>query len=443
MASHLCSTPPPPGSVRTPDTPKHGYSDSWEPFSPRKSARISEKRASARTPSPNTTTHKSASRKPASNIFSTPATSPQKRRLPAMDSVRRAPNTCTAEAPTLAGHGLPIPLTSSSYSKSKTGSASISRVGTMLPTPAKTPRKQPNENDAAAVRSVARNLFSAESDMIASPRKRKAKKYSGIAMESFVAEDIEQPIPIFTDSRDRIPSIDRSSANPFYANNAAAHDSDVAFEPETAKRRSRRRQVTIPGEGSQTVEEAVQRDDGIVYVFRGKKIFRKFSDSQDGRSSALAAGDDEMSLEAAADEETPRRLTRSAIKPRLLFPPRDKAPATEEDDEEAVTDIEDNGVSFLNAATMPHPETPAEAHEDNLKTPKAPRFAPASPPSTIRTTRTTSKDLANESPLKRPIKSGSPFDSWRVSKRTSGRTSLKREGEPLESSLETSKRQRA
>lgn len=150
-----------------------------------------------------------------------------------------------------------------------------------------------------------------------------------------------------------------------------------------------------------------------------------------------------MSLEAALDEDVPRRLTRSAIKPRLLFPARGKAPApaVEDDDEEAVTDIEDNGASL--AIPVPQPETPVEVHEDKLSTPKAPRFAPASPPSTVRATRTTNKVIANESAMKRPVKSSSPFDSWRVSKRTSGRTSLKRDADHFEPSTEPAKRQKA
>jgi len=308
----------------------------------------------------------------------------------------------------------------------------------MMPTPAKTPRKQPDPNDVAAARSVARNLFGAEPDMIASPRKRKAKKYSGITLESFVAEDIEQSIPIFTDTRDRIPAVDRSSDNPFLASNTTIPRDDAASG--IPKRRSKRRHVTIPGEGSQAVEDAVQRDDGIVYVFRGKKIFRKFSDSP------LAMPDDEedeMSLEAALDEDIPRRLTRSAIKPRLLFPARGKAPApaVDHDDEEAVTDIEDNGASL--STPVPQFETPVEVHEDKPSTPKAPRFAPASPPSTVRATRTTSKAIVNDPAIKRPIKSSSPFDSWRVSKRTSGRTSLKRGADHFEPSTESAKRHKA
>lgn len=95
--------------------------------------------------------------------------------------------------------------------------------------------------------------------MIASPRKRQAKKYSGITLESFIAEDVEQPIAIFTDSRDRVPSVDRSSQNPFYGSNEEA-------QPEPTRKRSKRRQVTIPGVGAESVEEAVRRDDGIVYV---------------------------------------------------------------------------------------------------------------------------------------------------------------------------------
>lgn len=174
-----------------------------------------------------------------------------------MDSVRRAPPSIAADGHASVARLLDIPSTSSAQPKSKSGSAT--RSSGMMPTPAKTPRKQPTAAETSAVHSVARNLFGTDADVIASPRKRQAKKYSGITLESFVAEDVEQPIAIFTDSRDRVPSVDRSSQNPFYGSNEEA-------QPEPTRKRSKRRQVTIPGEGSEAIEEAVRRDDGIVYV---------------------------------------------------------------------------------------------------------------------------------------------------------------------------------
>ena len=95
--------------------------------------------------------------------------------------------------------------------------------------------------------------------MAPSPRKRKAKKYTGISMDSFRAEEVEEPITIYTDSHDRVPSIDVSSRNPFYGEHAEP-------TPGPTKRRSKRNRVIVPGEGSQTVEDVVSREDGMVYV---------------------------------------------------------------------------------------------------------------------------------------------------------------------------------
>jgi hypothetical protein len=129
----------------------------------------------------------------------------------------------------------------------------------MLPTPAKTPQKAPTEKNAANIRAIARNLFPAEDEIAQSPRKRKAKKYTGVSMDSFTAEETEDPIQIFTDSHDRVPTIDVSEANPFYGDHQAPPS-------EPTKRRSKKNKVLVPGEGQQTVDQALKREDGLVYV---------------------------------------------------------------------------------------------------------------------------------------------------------------------------------
>jgi hypothetical protein len=126
-----------------------------------------------------------------------------------------------------------------------------------------------------------------------------------------------------------------------------------------------------------------------------------------------------------------RPLTRSSIKPRLLFPTPQQIKAKEtrsqvtEDEEEAVTDIED-------------PSTPMD-HDEMVTTPKASRFAPASPPTTARVTR--SKDVIMSSPagpasddeVAPPLapRGGklSPFDGWSQTKSIG--SGKKRSGEPL------------
>lgn len=128
----------------------------------------------------------------------------------------------------------------------------------MLPTPSKTPSKPPTKAATQGLQSLARNLFQTpEEDILPSNKKRVAKKYSGMTLDSFTAEAADDDsIEIFTDSKDRVPQRDDSTENPFYG--------DAAAEP--TKRRSKRRNVSVPGEKAQTVEEASERQDGMVYV---------------------------------------------------------------------------------------------------------------------------------------------------------------------------------
>lgn len=133
--------------------------------------------------------------------------------------------------------------------------------------------------------------------------------------------------------------------------------------------------------------------------------------------------------------------SRSAVKPRLLFPTNkaSKENSIFEDEEEAETDIEE--------PARPALETPT-VEEQKVDTPKAPRFAPASPPSTSRATRQ-SKKLAISDELT-PVKAGpvkgkrggnSPFDGWRRTKNSpnTSNSGQKRAGEPLASDPKRSK----
>lgn len=188
---------------------------------------------------------------------------------------------------------------------------------------------------------------------------------------------------------------------------------------------------------------------------RGKKMFRKFADFDDDQEIEDDDEEDETattSLDQVVTRDLRRPLTRSSIKPRLLFPTAEQSKAREPkshntDDEEADTDIEDSAV-----------HTPFDSKNEVAATPKAPRFGPVSPPTTARTTRSKKIDLsvpdepmtddetAPQSPLLRSSRGSgkiSPFDSWqRVKKTSAAPSSKKRLGEE---SLrpETSKRSRA
>ncbi|KAI1268008.1 hypothetical protein F5Y18DRAFT_377123 [Xylariaceae sp. FL1019] len=429
MASALAvstpSTPPPPGTLHTPNTPRLGYGDPWEPYSPpRRSARLS----SNRTPSPISSSQPASrtSRQSTTSSLSkstTPAMSPRKKRAPAMDSVRRASGVLTAESTSHAAEGLGLTNTSAS-TNSKATDAMATTQSFGMPTPAKTPRKQPDAKLEVASRAVARNLFATEADIL-SPKKKSRKSYSGIGLNSFIAEDVEENIEIFTDSIDRVPEVDTSAENPFYGPGSTAPE-------EPTKRRSKRK-ITIPGEGKKPVEEVVGRDDGMLYVFRGKRVYRKFSETHSNEASG-AEDEDE------AEPKRQHRMTRASIKPRRLFAPttKGKEPATSStlEDEEAMTDIE---VADHKKVEVDIVATPVTA-EDKTDTPKAPRFAPASPPSTTRVTRSVDKLRSANTPVPRPR---SPFDGWRRSKSGSEGQGQKRDGEPLARPAASSKRARA
>ncbi|OPB46974.1 hypothetical protein A0O28_0070980 [Trichoderma guizhouense] len=407
------STPSPPSSIRTPPAPRLGYHDSWEPYSPRKSARISAQRTSARTPSPPPATRpalaspRTAAKSSAQSTaaMASPVASPRKKRQSAADSVRRVTASLAAEASAASG----------SKDKSVAGrSAAASSL--MLPTPSKTPQKPPTAKATAHIQTFARNLFPvAEETELSSPRKRRSKKYSGMTLESFRAEVAEEDIEIFTDSQDRIPKKDESKSNPFVGNAPAA---------EPSKRRTKRK-VHVPGEGSQSVDEASRREDGMIYVFRGKKFFRKFSEFDEEEEFE--------ELDSDVEAQFSKPLTRSSIKPRLLFPTKAPAPKTKDmlEEEEAATDVEEAVEAEKPEAKVGTVETPAKAKEERAQTPDAPKYAPASPPETRRTTRSTNKLSAETAPIKRTGKK-SPFDSWIRTKEHTNRSGTKRAAaEPL------------
>ncbi|KAK4249519.1 hypothetical protein C7999DRAFT_39350 [Corynascus novoguineensis] len=434
-------SPGPTSRIRTPPAPQHGYSDSYEPYSPRKSTRIAQ-RAANRTPSPQPSRSRSSrqnnessmaspksTKKPFISTMATPAISPLKKRMPPLDPSRRASGTLTAEGTAHAAVALGL----SPAPKSESLSAHRGAGGSagMLITPAKTPQKPPNEKVKAKVKSVARNLFhSDEEEVMASPRKTRTQTHNN--PDSFYSgEPAETSFEIFTDSHERIPEIDNSSDNPFYVSQNTA-------PPEPPRRRSKRNTVSIPGEGKVSIDEAVRREDGMLIVFRGKKQFRKFTD-MDEPSNREGLDEGEGGLESAVESPTKRHFTRSSIKPRLLFPMENSdEPAVPNEDEEAATDIEDHVLAGLEADKL---ETPGDMIDEAPATPAAPRYAPASPPTTTRTTRFGSKKSAEPTPKPKPPAKRSPFDSWRRVKGCSQTTGHKRSGDDL--STTAPKRSRA
>ena len=171
--------------------------------------------------------------------------SPKKKRTVAFDQTALT-STLTSEK----SHS----TTTSSGKSLITGRASISAASGMLITPAKTPQKPPSQKTRENIQAVARSLFN-ETEAMPSPRRSRNQKS---LLDSFADED-DEPIAIFTDSRERIPEVDHSAENPFY-------DNGPNYTAETPRRSPRRQTVTIPGEGQVPIEEAVRRDDGMVIV---------------------------------------------------------------------------------------------------------------------------------------------------------------------------------
>lgn len=162
---------------------------------------------------------------------------------------------------------------------------------------------------------------------------------------------------------------------------------------------------------------------------RGKRFFRKFDDAAENEADE----DDDLGLLASRPDlvdssVTPntRPLTRSSVKPRVLFPganDRSKEDAMDETDEEAATDIEDNGVSKDGADETDH--APDSDTQQDPATPSARSNVPtpAGPGATLRTLRSrTKRDVAEcdvtptASAAKR--KQMSPFAGWQRKKQS-------------------------
>jgi len=253
------ATPSPRGApvIRTPPAPLHGFSDTYEPYSPRKSSRIKARNAN-RTPSPSrnlsdeiANSNSVGSAKSDFHRTTTNMTSPgsvlPKKRAPAAASSGRATSAVnvhlTTSSATMSGNP-------SGKNEFYPGRASISAIGGMLITPAKTPQKPPTKETRAKIHAVARSLFS-ESETVPTPRKARGHE----SLDTLTGESQEQTIQIYTDSNERIPEVDKSEMNPFYRNGSVATNS--ASHSET---------IEIPGEGKVSIDEAVRREDGIVYT---------------------------------------------------------------------------------------------------------------------------------------------------------------------------------
>ncbi len=280
----MATTPPPRQAVNTPPTPFHGAKyDTYQPYSPRKSTRSAAKPSlrSEVTPPPPSSGHNlrssSSSTSPrftrlniskqSSRTFSPPSSaqsSPQKKSTKFSGSNGRTTRIGDPKSESSTAAVLPPSEASTTLSLAQ---SNVSRAAAaMLPTPVKTPRKRTVPQEPA-LKATARVLFPTDPAPSAatapSPKKkvRKGRKYNGFSLDSFTTEEGADgeggKITIFTDSKDRLPELDESEGNPFYVKSATDTKGS-----KTTKRRKASSEIKRDAK----VEEALGRDDGMVYV---------------------------------------------------------------------------------------------------------------------------------------------------------------------------------
>ena len=145
---------------------------------------------------------------------------------------------------------------------------SLNLTVNMLPTPAKTPRKKLVQ--PVAVETAARVLFPSRPDTVedAMPnsRKRRSKRHVGFSLYSSMEDDgdvgLENKIEIYTDSKDKVPELDPSEDNPFYDQ----HAQTVGFADLRKRKVSKKRKAEHSIDASAEIEEAFNREEGMVYV---------------------------------------------------------------------------------------------------------------------------------------------------------------------------------
>ena len=289
MADTMVKTPPMRSHrINTPRSPLHGAKyDHHEPYSTRRSTRQSSRRAAV-TPEPKSPEHVPVS----ISSFSKPTRkAPSARRIlhtysppSSTQASPKAENSSKvrAKAPVARKINFPRSPTSPGTASMDIFSdiakpASLAPVATQavhgLPTPAKTPRKQPIQN-TAAVASAARVLFPTHPDTIdevmpKTGRSRKGNRQVGLSiMGSDLANEDEakESMNIFTDSRDRFPSLDRDLENPFIGHSAKPSSTTASRPSIAGGRRTTRRKAMNGVKENEEIKEAFDHEEGMVYV---------------------------------------------------------------------------------------------------------------------------------------------------------------------------------
>lgn len=427
----MATTPSVGGTVHTPSTPLHGAAyDSYEPYSPRYQTRASSRKLlrQANTPEPEsraTVVQQSRlstppSRRQASSSLNPALSPPQTARRSPKRKVSGRNFTTSLASPEPPGtmedfaSAMP-PMTG--HGQSQIFSANTTIHEGMLPTPVKTPRKKQVANVQTAARALFQDQPQDLQDVAAIPRKpKKGRRYNGFSLESFTTEEdgTNSQIQIFTDSRDRVPEHDTNEDNPFV-------DHPGNGEGSSSKKNvggSKRRKISGPRPADKDVEEAIRKDDGMIYVFRGRKIFRKFE--SDDEEEQLEIDPEDLGLlqhsGTAMDAGTLRRpLIRKNIKPTRLFQQQGQKRSQEiEREEEAVTDIED----ACNKSQNQHASGSVTPHDDSSHRDSS-SAARTSVQSFITKEHLEAESDGSAVASASGAKKASPFDSWKRVKKGS------------------------
>lgn len=259
--------------VRTPPTPLHGAAfDNLDPTQPRYATRASQRRSSREslsTPEAVKVTHPGgrpnalAGLRRRSSRSSTPK--PARVHSPQNSPRRKSNRHVQITSPTSPGLGSPAPTPIPSAKPQPTflSTTTVMAHG-MLPTPVKTPCKR----NVPSVNAAARALFQdqpilGEEVTTNSGRGRRGRRYNGFTLESFSGgEETRTNIQIFTDSRDNVPQLDTSEGNPFIDHPTKAEGSSSRRVTGTSKRRK----VSAEQKIDPQVQQAINNDEGMLYV---------------------------------------------------------------------------------------------------------------------------------------------------------------------------------
>jgi hypothetical protein len=132
----------------------------------------------------------------------------------------------------------------------------------MLPTPAKTPRKRTLQSEES-LGSTARVLFANRpanvEDAMPTPRKGRKSTRELFSLESFREQEQEvgEPIEVYTDSKERIPTEVSDEDNPFYIKRGKGKGKAKS------KNTSKSRKVDPK---TAKMQDAVNRDEGMIYL---------------------------------------------------------------------------------------------------------------------------------------------------------------------------------